>query len=270
MKNNKFIQFSFSFVAAFILIAIIFLFPNFSRICELKAYDLKMRLTAGLKARDRAIANRIKVINVTDSTIKQMGWPKKSDHARMIDILSQHKAALIAYDWIFHEPDEELTRAVKDSGRVLWPVLFDLSLNRGYATDRYSQDTVSILESFGISDAQLQPALWQTTSVSLSHPSILQQAKGMGHISARNEEGNPQNDGVYRKVALVVNFAGHTFPSLALRAACDYLRVPLKKVRILAPGCLSPNRHRSRHPYPHKRTWRDVGLLPRPLAGQLL
>ena len=45
----------------------------------------------------------IKAERVGATKRNKIGWPKKTDHAQMIDILSQHKAALISYDWIFHE-----------------------------------------------------------------------------------------------------------------------------------------------------------------------
>lgn len=236
MKQNKRLnQFLIPLITALILIAFIFCFPNFSRICEFKAYDLKLRLTARLRPKDRAIADKIKIIYVADSTINQMGWPKQADHARLIDILSQHKAALIAYDWIFHEPDEVLIQAVEDSGRVLWPVLFDLSQDRGYAIDRYSQGVLELLRNSNAPKSPPSDSLWHTTGVALSHPRLMQHAISVGHISARNEEGNPRNDGIFRKIALVVDFAGVPFPSLALALACNYLQVPLNKIQII-PG----------------------------------
>ncbi len=187
-----------------------------------------MRFGAKLKTQDMAVAKRIKIINVSDDTIREMGWPKKSDHARMIDILTQHKAAMVAYDWIFFEPDKELIRAVENSGRV-----------RG-------QDIINLLKSSSLGETSSESPLWRTTGATMSHPNILQHAAGLGHISARNEEGNPQNDGVYRKVALVVDFAGRMFPSLALRVAAEYLRVPLEKIKvtpyeIILPHAVSPD-----------------------------
>ncbi|MBI5788379.1 MAG: sigma 54-interacting transcriptional regulator [Candidatus Schekmanbacteria bacterium] len=74
--------------------------------------------------------------------------------------------------------------------------------------------------------------MWSAGNATLSHPDIMQHAAGIGHISARNEEGNPQNDGVYRQQALVVNYEGKIFPSLSLRAAIEYLRVPPKNIKI--------------------------------------
>lgn len=235
MKNKQLIQILIPLAAGIILIAISSLFPNFSRICELKVYDSKMRLTAKLKSQNKATAARIKIINVTNSTISEMGWPKKADHARLIDVLSQHKASLIAYDWIFHEQDDELIRAVKKSGRVLWPVLFDLNPDGGYGREKYSLSTVNLMDNFSIGTKPSPSTLWHATAATHSHPGILDNAIGMGHISARNEEGSPFSDGVYRKMAMVIDFAGKPFPSLALQVVCHYLHIPLNKVRII-PG----------------------------------
>ena len=70
---RKIIQLLIPFGVAVILIGFIFLFPDFSHICELKAYDLKMGWTAKLKPQDKKIADRIKIVNVADSTIREMG-----------------------------------------------------------------------------------------------------------------------------------------------------------------------------------------------------
>lgn len=235
MKNKQLVQILIPLGTAIFFVGFILLFSDFSRICELKAYDLKMRMTARLKPRDKAIAARIKVINVTDSTIKKMGWPKQKNHARLIDILSQHKAAMIAYDWIFHEPQQELVRAVRDSGRMFWPVLFDLKLGGRYRKEEYPQDMVNLLQKFSVGKERSAPTLWHTTTAILSHASITRNAEGIGHISARNEEGGSLSSSVYRKIALVVDFSGRPFPSLALQMICRYLHVPLKKIRI-TPG----------------------------------
>jgi len=229
MENIKSIRFLIPLIVAVILGVFLFTFPHFSRLCELKVYDLKMRLSA--KSKDKSIADRIKIINISDDTIKQMGWPKKSDHAHLINILTQHKVSLIVYDWIFHQRDDELIQSAKNSNRVIWPVSFDLDSK--YGRRKYSNDLFTLLEKsfLGI---KLE-GLWKTTTVNMSHPQIMQSAAGIGHISARNEEGNPLNDGVYRKMALVVNFSDYVFPSMTLIAACNYLHVELGNVRVI-PG----------------------------------
>jgi diguanylate cyclase (GGDEF)-like protein len=230
LKNKKLFQLLVPLALAIAIIVFILTFSNFSRISELKIYDLKMQLTAKLRDQDRPIAEKIKIVNITDSTIKKMGWPQQADHARIIDILSQHQAAQIAYNWIFHEPQSTLVQAVKNSGRTLWPVLFDLSPNKGY--EKYPRSVSDILDKSSIKENKYFKHLWHTTTATTSLPNLLQHSQGMGHISARNEEGNPQSDGVYRKVALLVDYAGQLFPSLALQVACNYLQVPINKIKI--------------------------------------
>jgi len=229
MENIKSIRFLIPLVIAIIFSTFIFTFPNFSRLCELKIYDMKMRLSARIE--DKSIADKIKIINISDDTIKQMGWPKKSDHANLINILNQHGASLIAYDWIFHQRDDSLIKSSKNSNKVIWPVSFDFDSENG--RKEYPNSMFSLLEKsfLGIK----LKGLWQTTSASMSHTDIMKSAVGIGHIGARNEEGNPLNDGVYRKMALVVNFSKYVFPSMALITACNYLHVELGNVRVV-PG----------------------------------
>lgn len=237
-RNKKRLQLLVPLITTVFLIGFILIFSDFSRLSELKVYDLKMQLTAKLKNRDMPIADKIKIVNITDLTIKKMGWPRQADHARIIDILSQHRAAQIAYNWIFHEPDETLVRAVKDSGRTLWPVLFDLSRGKGY--EKYPDRVSDILDSSSIRENKYFRHLWHTTTATLSHPDLLEYAQGIGHISSRNEEGNPNNDGTYRKIALVVDYNGRLFPSLALEVACNYLQVPTNKIKIIHRKIILP------------------------------
>ncbi len=70
---------------------------------ERKAYDL------GVKAASRAPSDRIAVIAIDDASIANIGrWPWSRDvHARMIDILGDAKAKVIANTTFFFEPQRD-------------------------------------------------------------------------------------------------------------------------------------------------------------------
>lgn len=55
-------------------------------------------------------------------------------------------------------------------------------------------------------------------------------SRGLGYLSLK-----PDQDGVYRRLPLLVRYKGSFYPSFSFRAICDYLSVPSEKI-IVRPG----------------------------------
>lgn len=78
-------------------------------------------------------SDRILLVLIDDASVSAIGrWPwPRSIHARAIDQMAGAGAAAIAYDVLFTEPspapeDQELARAIRASGKVTLPVLFEV------------------------------------------------------------------------------------------------------------------------------------------------
>lgn len=75
----------------------------------------------------RASDSRIVIVTIDDASMARLGrWPwPRSTHAKIIDTISQAKPLAIGYDVSFPEAsdeDEELARALRDSGKAVMPV----------------------------------------------------------------------------------------------------------------------------------------------------
>ncbi len=75
----------------------------------------------------RDTANNIVIVAIDDSSLAELGrfssWPR-SFHARLINTLSENGARIIAFDILFSEPspdDEGLVTAIKKAGNVILP-----------------------------------------------------------------------------------------------------------------------------------------------------
>ncbi len=150
---------------------------------------------------------RIVLIDIDDQSIRKIGlWPwDRSFHAKMIEILSESGAAVIAYDVLFNQQmeragDEALVQAVRKAGNVILPTGFELEKNAAL---------LSMKREIG------------------PFAEVRRAAAGLGHISA-----NRDPDGTIRRMPLVVDAGGQYFPAFSLAILTGYFQVPQDKVLI--------------------------------------
>jgi adenylate cyclase len=224
-----------------------FLAPTMLTRAELALYDQQFRWRGAEPGHEQ-----IAIVAIDEPSLRAVGrwpWPRKV-LAELIRRLDEAGAAAIGVDVILNEPersgelaaatrlrerlravgapdgvlrevdatiqaadhDRALADAIAASGRVVLPSLFNLSMEPPrQAPERHGQPLKSALVRFKhYDDRGLFPPVNADTA-GLPIPALLAASQGLGHVNML-----PDSDGTTRWEALVVEYAGHYYPSLAL------------------------------------------------------
>jgi adenylate cyclase len=230
-----------------LLISVFVIFLQFSSNSSVKLllarfegiiYDLRLRATLV----DRRITDQtIIIIDIDEKSLAAEGrWPwSRQKVATMVNYLADAGVAVVAFDVLFSEPErnpaDSVTQHLEANNIVAPPFLLEaraaLDADAIFAASLNSTDVVlgilfqgdasitqgelpfSVVKSEGISD------LSKMTRISFnnyeSNIKILQsQTPGSGFINASYD-----GDGIIRRAALVAEYNGQFYPSLALEAA---------------------------------------------------
>jgi adenylate cyclase len=230
-----------------LLISVFVIFLQFSSNSSVKLllarfegiiYDLRLRATLV----DRPITDQtIIIIDIDEKSLAAEGrWPwSRQKVATMVNYLADAGVAVVAFDILFSEPErnpaDSVTQHLEANNIVAPPFLlearaamdadaiFAASLNstdvvlgilfQGNASITQGELPFSVVKSEGISD------LSKMTRISFNHYEsnikVLQtQTPGSGFINASYDD-----DGIIRRAALVAEYKGQFYPSLALEAA---------------------------------------------------
>lgn len=171
-----------------ILLTILFICFFVTGIFDTLEWSLQDRLCQKSGSTD----TRIIIIGIDDKSLEKLGrWPWSRDkHARLIDIVSGGKPAVIGVDIIFSEPsadaseDEAVIASVKNAGNVILPV---------YAV--FSDDYAARKSIISALDRPIQ--------------GLAENAK-TGHINTI-----PEKDGIIRKTPLYFDYNGERVFSFA-------------------------------------------------------
>jgi len=163
-------------------------------------YDAQLRYT------ERPAANDVVIVAIDEESLAALGrWPWPRDiHARLVDRLSQEGAKAIALDVIFAErtqEDDSLVRAVKNSGRVVLPILVE------------------------------QPRLHGQFKETLPFPELASVAAGLGHVHV---ELDP--DGIARSVYLLEGLGDPHWKHFG----AELIRLTQGESRTPLPGVVNP------------------------------
>jgi adenylate cyclase len=184
---------------AFCLIAHFNLFHGI----HLQSSDFLFRATDSGQVADSD--SQIVVVTIDDASLDQLGrfssWPR-AYHAQLIDILSEKGARIIAFDILFSEPspdDDELVAAIEQAGNVILPFAVTVESQEAAAAGKIisQEELVKPLESLE------QSAL----------------ATGQANMI-------PDEDGVVRRLPLLIPRDDVYEPALALAVVAKYLRRP--------------------------------------------
>jgi len=210
-------------LSSLFIFSITFFFPNIFRDWELKTYDYRIRFRGGIETYPDIV-----LIDIDDRSIDAIGrWPwDRSVHARMINTLSLCEARTIAYDILFNQPsdkngDELLVKATRDVKKLFYPVGFELTSPEISGTKGDNDPHFEDLRPFGFGKFTGDSnGILSVKRTIVPVKDIYQASKGLGHISSARDD-----DGVIRRVPLIVEMDGEIFPSFALSAVMDYLNV---------------------------------------------
>ncbi len=234
---NFFNSFCISIITLSIILIAIFFSTSKIKLLNNNFYDFKIKICGKFRPDVYQIRKKIVTIFIDDiKTIPEIGYPSPLIHAEMIKKLSSFNVKFIFYDFIFRgETPQSLIQATKDAGNVYWPVSFYLNQNNENALkiSDFSQSFQEIIKKNSLikkNENHNLSGLWHAGLSSLANENLLNNSKGIGHISTGNDENETNN--VFRKVALIINIDGYLFPSIDLIIACDYFNVEKNNVKI--------------------------------------
>ena len=176
----------------FCLIAYGHLFQNISQ----QSSDIFYRGKASNYLTDTA--KKIVIVAIDDSSLRELGrfssWPR-SFHTKLINTLSENQARIIVFDILFSETspdDEELAAAIKKAGNVILPFA-------GTSESRQidQEEIIEPLQAF------------EESALATGHAYMI-----------------PDDDGVVRRLPLLIPNGDQYEPSLALTTVTKYLRRP--------------------------------------------
>ncbi|MGB9698772.1 MAG: CHASE2 domain-containing protein, partial [Thermodesulfobacteriota bacterium] len=189
-----------------------------------KFYDLSLRMRGTLKP-----PPEIAIVAIDDSSMNQVGrWPwPRSKVAELITKIAASEAKIIAVDIMFlplpgkeaSPEDQILGEATKRAGNVIYPFYFTL----GKPEDEKKLKTPAHIAPFSLllfDDPQKFSDFPPLTAKEIFAPvlEVVQGAKALGHINVI-----PDPDGKVRWDPLLIEFAGHYYPSFSLQIAAAYL-----------------------------------------------
>lgn len=172
---------------------------------ELESLDLRFQLRP-----NPPVTDKIVIIEIGQDTIKYLGrFPFDRDyHAVITRALTEFGAKAVVFDIFFSEPhatDREFEEALKTSGNVYLPSVFELNAGSGKIPTARAY-AGQCLESF------------------------LTFARGSGHINVI-----PDLDGKYRRIPVYIQYGNTFYPQLTVLVALDHLGIKQKDVD-LVPG----------------------------------
>ncbi len=165
-------------------------------------------------------------VDIANSTIKKLSYyfPRRY-YGDAVNVLRRMNCAAVAFDIIFAQriqsfDDSILIASTKTFGRAYFPVAFgldDTTVNKGTV----SPDVVHFLDSTSwVLDAQDAGEFYKAGATLLTWNELATVARGIGFISVE-----PDADGVFRRVPLLIRYGEKFYPSMAMRLVCDYLQV---------------------------------------------
>jgi len=147
----------------------------------------------------------IVIVAIDDKSLSQLGlfesWPR-SYHSQLIDTLAEAQSRVIVFDVLFSEPspyDEQLTQSITSAGNVVLPFVRTFTVSRSSVTG----ETIT----FGNDIRPL--TAFEESALTVGHANML-----------------PDEDGVVRRLPVIIPGNEYAEPSLSLAAVAKYLRRP--------------------------------------------
>jgi len=194
---------------------------KFFDVLEEKTLDMRFTMRGKISPGPETV-----IAAIDEKSINKLGrfpWPR-SVWGRVVDRLTEDGAKVIVFDVFFTEPenvesDDMLQQAIRRSGRVILPVVFDFSKTgfketgftdkkldfmtpSSYAVVKHADDPFSPLRA-----AMVLPTLYRFSSV----------AKSLAHINMI-----PDDDGELRWEMLAIDYQGDYYAPIGLQAARLY------------------------------------------------
>jgi adenylate cyclase len=209
-------------VPAVLTVAFVIYRPAFVTQLDYRTYDSLVRASPVAPP-----DGRVAIVDIDDRSLATIGqWPWRRDVvAELVGRLRGAGARVVAFDLVFAEPDRyggtpasdgiagtdaTLAETLREGGVVLG---YALTFAEAGGGDRPCHLQALPLPIVQPPDSNPDPPLFRATGVICNLPSLAEAAVGAGFLNAV-----PDTDGILRRVPLVIEYQGRTFPSLALAA----------------------------------------------------
>ncbi|MDP6778925.1 MAG: adenylate/guanylate cyclase domain-containing protein [Candidatus Latescibacteria bacterium] len=235
---------------------------------EASIYDLRFLLRNDLFGEPYQLP-AVSTVDIDDDALQAHGFPFPRDrHAALVDILNQYDAKMIGFDIFFYEPSpailspDDVSRLEQDTLTKDEVIALIQDYDRDFLRAAQSGDIVYLAQTFEITesgadfarenlrersedvdaalvslarssvplDAETSENLYHATDMEVPLPPFVDAVRGVGFALPK-----PDHDGIVRRYRLVLAYDGRLYFSLGFIMACDYLNVPLEKVRLI-PG----------------------------------
>ncbi|MEI6632668.1 MAG: adenylate/guanylate cyclase domain-containing protein [Chlamydiota bacterium] len=205
-----------------------------------EAKTVDSRFSWRYRLRGPSPSPEIALIGIDDQTLRALGgcWPISWRwHALLLEALSEKLPAVVAYDVLFlpgsgqdKSDEEKLVEATRRLGDTVYPYYFDLeegSAAPPASGDGGPPDELLRRGALGVVEGDLS-SLPRTVEVTLP----LRPLAARAALGFANAQGDAE-DGVMRRVPLVLRFKNSVYPSFCLMAALRYHNVEPARVRVL-------------------------------------
>jgi len=194
--------------------------------------DLFFQLRYRLRGTEKIIPS-IGHVDLSDSELRALALKSgdRRDFARLVKVLSTAGAASIIFDINFPEQgltdgDAAFVAAVAAAGNVILPALLPpADYNKLSAPSPTGVDPLTRWLWHPKVNVSGTPP--EARSSTLSFSDLTAAARGVGHFNSE-----PDPDGVYRRMPLLIRYADGYLPGLGLRAATDALQVDPSTIEV--------------------------------------
>ncbi|MGV8073952.1 MAG: CHASE2 domain-containing protein [Syntrophobacteraceae bacterium] len=228
----------FSFVASHIFSLV---FPGTFSVWDAQAIDRLFLVRSGFDSLRPTYDKTVIHVDINNRTIQQLDnfYLNRLHYAQLVRNLAAVGTAAQVYDFIFAEPiskneDKALIEAVSKAGNAYFGMAFRLTEEDGrpqaVGSDGGSAESYLKDKKWKVAVQGDASELFRGSRPLLTFPALANAACGLGFISIKHDD-----DGVYRRVPLLVRYEDAYYPSLPFRVVCDYLRVTPDRI-VIEPG----------------------------------
>jgi CHASE2 domain-containing sensor protein len=205
---------------AILTVALVVYRPGFVAQIDYRAYDILLRSNPA-----KPLDGKVAIVDIDDHSLSTIGqWPWRRERiAQLVARLREQGAAVIAFDVVFAETDRYDAGANEPStwDASLAQVFGEGQVVLGYAltfsvADQDRRDCVLHPLAVPIvqpKDGGADAPLFRADGAICSLPALARAAGRSGFLNAV-----PDVDGILRRVPLVIEYEGNTYPALALAA----------------------------------------------------
>jgi adenylate cyclase len=202
------------------------LFPDLRGAADARLFDALMQARNGVRAWRPAGSNAVVHIDVNEKTIRTLEGrqPGRREFAVLMGALGSAGAAAQAYDFVFAGPDPEndvkLVDAARGAGNVYAGMVASLPAAAAPAYSFAGQGAAAPAPPWRIVVEGNAPDVLTGQAITASFPALLAASRGAGTLNVQ-----PDRDGVYRRLPLLVKYGDGYYPTLTLAVLAGYLGV---------------------------------------------